>query len=148
MDQQQRALFYDGYKAALREDCKSIEPTPAWAKVVGKMLFPEIADPVEAGRRLNDKTNSNRDDRLSDDQERLIMRLAVEKRGYSAAHDYISDEIGMERGRPKERKDEARELLSRGEALLTEMKSVTERFERVVRSPLAVVDSSSKKSAA
>jgi hypothetical protein len=36
----QRALFYEGYREALRKDCQAIEPTPAWAKVVGKLLFP------------------------------------------------------------------------------------------------------------
>lgn len=142
---QQRKLWYESYRAALREDCKVIaDDSPGWAKAVGKILFPEIADPIEAGRRLNDKTNPNRDDRLSDEQERLVMRLAVEKRGYSAAHDYVSDEINMERGRAKARRDEALELLSRGEHLLTEMKQITERFERVVRSPLAAVDASKK----
>lgn len=145
MDQQQRALFYDGYRAALREDCKAIEPSPAWAKVVGKMLFPEIVDPVEAGRRLNDKTNPNREDRLSDEQERLIMRLAVEKRGFSAAHDYVSDEIGMERGKAKDRRDEALELQSRAERTLADFKQTMDRYERLMRSPLAAVE---KKSAA
>jgi hypothetical protein len=93
---------------------------------------------------LSDKTNPHREDRLSDEQERLIMRLAVERRGYSAAHDYITDEIGMERAKPKERRDEAGELLARGESLLAQMKAVTERFERVVRAPLSVVDTTKK----
>jgi hypothetical protein len=139
MENQQRALFYDNYRAALREDCKAIEPSPAWAKVVGKILFPEIADPVEAGRRLNDKTNPNRDDRLSDDQERLIMRLAIERRGFSAAHDFISDEIGMERAKPKDRGDEAVELQARAERTLAEFKQLMDRYERVTRSPIALV---------
>jgi hypothetical protein len=85
------------------------------------------------------RTGSTRtgEDRLSDEQERLIMRLAKERRGYSAAHDFITDEIGMERAKPKERRDEAGELLARGESLLAQFKAVTERFERVVarRSP-------------
>jgi hypothetical protein len=139
----QRALFYEGYREALRKDCQVIEPTPAWAKVVGKLLFPEL-DPDAAGRRLSDKTNPHREDRLSDEQERLIMRLAVERRGYSAAHDFITDEIGMERAKPKERRDEAGELLARGESLLAQFKAVTERFERVVRAPLSVVDTTKK----
>jgi hypothetical protein len=138
--EQQRALFYDSYRAALREDCKAIEPSPAWAKVVGKLFFPEIADPVEAGRRLNDKTNPNREDRLSDDQERLIMRLAIERRGFSAAHDYLSDEIGMERAKARDRKDEALELQSRAERTLAEFRSLMERYERLTRTPLAAVD--------
>jgi hypothetical protein len=140
MHQQQRALFYENYRAALREDCKAIaDYSPAWAKVVGKMLFPEISDPIEAGRRLNDKTNPNRDDRLSDDQERCIMRWAREKRGFSAALDYICDDTEFERTKPRDRKDEALELQARAEALLRELKQVTERQERLLRPPIAVV---------
>ncbi len=146
MDQQGgRKLFYDSYRDALRDDAKAAaDNSPAWAKLIGKLLWPGM-DPIEAGRKLNDKTNPNREDRLSDEEERLIMRLSVEKRGFSAGHDYISDEINMERGKAKARRDEALELLSRGEHLLTEFKQITERFERVVRSPLAAVDA--KKSA-
>lgn len=139
MDQQGRKLFYDGYREALRDDCKAIDDTAAWAKNVGKLLFPEIVDPIEAGRRLNDKTNPNRDDRLSDDQERLIMRLSVRKRGFSAAHDYISDEIEMERAKPKDRKDEMLELQGRVERGISELKSLMERQERLIRMPLASV---------
>jgi hypothetical protein len=107
MDQQQRALFYDNYRAALRDDCKAIsDHSPAWSKQVGLLLWPG-KDAIEAGRRLNDCTNPNRDDRLSDEEERLVMRLAVAKRGFSAGHDYISDEISMERAKPRERKEEA-----------------------------------------
>jgi hypothetical protein len=139
--QQQRALFYESYRAALREDCKAIDGTPAWAKVVGQRLFPEISDPVEAGRRLNDKTNPNRDDRLSDDQERLIMRLAREKRGFSAALDYICDDTEFERTKPKDRKDEMLELQGRIERSTSELRSLIERQERLVRSPLTDVSS-------
>ncbi len=147
MEQQQRALFYESYRAALREDCKAVDGTQAWAKVVGKILFPEISDPIEAGRRLNDKTNPNREDRLSDEQERHIMRLAREKRGFSAALDFICDDAEFERTTPKDRRDEAVELQARAERTLAEFKQVTERYERLIRSPLAVVDNS-KKSAA
>lgn len=139
MDQQQRALFYDNYRAALRDDCKAIsDNSPSWAKNVGHSLWPG-KDMIEAARRLNDCTNPNRDDRLSDEEERLVMRLAVAKRGFSAAHDYISDEISMERAKPRERKEEALDLQSRAERLLSELKQVTERQERLVRAPIAVV---------
>lgn len=146
MDDKTRALWYENYRAALRDDCKAIaDGSKAWAQVVGARLFPSITDQVAAGRRLNDLTNPNRDDRLTDDEERLIMRLAVEKRGFSAAHDFITDDIGMERGRPRERSDEALELMGRAERLMSEFKGVTERMERLASSPLALV---SKKSAA
>lgn len=139
-----RKLFYDGYREALREDCKAIgDDTAGWAKSVGRMLFPEITDPIEAGRRLNDKTNANRDDRLSDAQERLIMRMAVEKRGFSAAHDFICDETNLERSKPKDRRDEALELQSRAERLLVELRQITERQERLTRTPLASISSKS-----
>lgn len=143
MDQQQRALFHDNYRAALREDCKVVaDQSPAWAKTVGAMLWPG-KDPIEAGRTLNDKTNPNRDDRLADEEERLIMRLAVEKRGFSAAHDYISDEVGMERAKAKDRREEALELQTRAERSLAEFRHTVERYERLVRSPLTAVDKKS-----
>jgi hypothetical protein len=137
---QQRALFYDTYRAALREDCKAIaDMSAAWSKIVGAMLWPG-KDPIEAGRALLDRTNPERKDRLAEEEERLIMRLAVARRGFSAAHDYISDEIGMERAKPKDRRDEALELQARGERLLAEFQQTVQRFERLVRSPLTAVD--------
>lgn len=138
MEQQTRAMFYDGYRAALRDDCKAAaDNSPAWAKEIGHLLWPG-KDPLEAGRRLTDCTNPNRDDRLSDEEERLVMRLSVQKRGFSAAHDFITDEIAMERSKPKDRVDEASELMARGERLLAELRVITERQERLMRSPLAL----------
>lgn len=137
-----RKLFYDGYREALREDCKAIgDDTAGWAKTVGRLLFPEISDPIEAGRRLNDKTNPNRDDRLSDEQERLIMRLAVEKRGFSAAHDFICDDTNLERSTAKDRHDEALELQARAERLIVELRQIVDRQERLTRAPLASIKS-------
>lgn len=141
MDQQQRALFYENYRFALREDCKAIaDGSPAWAKVVGKILFPEITDPIDAGRRLNDRTNPGRDDRLTDEQERLIMRLARQKRGFSAALDFICDDTEFERTKPKDRRDEAAELIAREERILVELKQIMDRRERMAtQSPLALI---------
>jgi hypothetical protein len=68
------------------------------------------------------------------------MRLAIERRGFSAAHDYLSDEIGMERAKARDRKDEALELQSRAERTLAEFRSLMERYERLTRTPLAAVD--------
>lgn len=140
MDHQQRALFYDNYRAALRHDCKAIaDESPAWAKTVGKMLWPG-KDAIEAGRTLNDKTNENRADRLSDEEERLIMRLAIEKRGFSAAYDFLADEIGMERAKARDRKDEMVELQSRIERSTAELRELIARQERLVRAPIAAVE--------
>lgn len=140
MEQQhQRALWYENYRAALRDDCKAVaDNSPGWAKLLGAKLWPG-KDPIEAGRTLNDMTNPNRDDRLSDEHERLIMRLSVEKRGYSAAHDYVADEINMERAKPKDRRDEALELQARAERVLAELRDITMRQEKLSQSPLAVV---------
>lgn len=147
MEAQGRKLvgFYDSYRDALRDDCKAIADYSAgWAKTIGRILFPEIADPMEASRRLNDKTNPNREDRLSDDQERLIMRLAVQKRGFSAAHDFVTDDISMERSKAaKDPHDEALDLQARAERTLAELRHLMERQERLAASPLAFV---SKKS--
>jgi hypothetical protein len=135
----QAALFYENYYAALRDDCQAIEPSRAWAKVVGKKLFPEIVDAEEAGRRLADKLNPHRRDRLSDEQERLIMRLAKEKRGFSAALHFICDDIGFERPKALDPRDEALELIHREEQLIGELRSLLDRRERLSR--LTVVTS-------
>lgn len=131
-------LFYESYAAALRDDCKAIEPTKAWAKVVGKILFPE-KDADSAGRALDDKLNPNRRDRLSDEQERLVMRMAREAREFSAALAFICDDTDFERPKPKNARDEAFELQARAEHLLVELKLVTERQERLARSPLQTI---------
>lgn len=141
----QQEAWYESYRAALRDDCKAIEPSRAWAKVVGKMLFPEIADAEEAGRRLDDKTNPSRRDRLTDEQERFVMRKAKEARGFSAALNFICDDTDFHRPKPKDRRDEALELQSRAERLLVEFKHTVERMERLSQSPLSLV---SKKPAA
>lgn len=137
MSERDPQLFYDGYCAALRDDCKAIEPTEAWAKVVGKMLFPE-KEILAARGALLDKTNPEKRDRLTDEQERLIMTKAREVRGFSAALYHICDCTGFERPRAKAPKDEALELQSRGERLLAELKQITERQERLLRAPLSM----------
>jgi hypothetical protein len=136
---QQAALFYEHYYAALRDDCQAIEPSRAWSKVVGKHLFPEIVDAEEAGRRLSDKLNPNRRDRLSDEQERFIMRKAREARGFSAALAFICDDVGFERPKALDPKDEARELIHREEQLMAEFRQLLEKRERLSR--LSVVPS-------
>lgn len=148
MEQQreQRMLptFYENYRAALRDDCKAIEPTRGWAKIVGKMLFPEL-DADTAGRKLDDCTNPNRRDRLSDEHERMVMRLARERRGFSAALDFICDDTDFERPKPRDRKDEALELISRAERLVSEQRHVGDRLERLLSSPAALALVSTKK---
>lgn len=131
MQQPQAALFYENYSAALRDDCQAIEPSRAWAKVVGKILFPEIVDAEEAGRRLADKLNPNRRDRLTDEQERHVMRLAKRARGFSAALAFICDDTGFERPKAIDPKDEALELINREERLVTELRQLLDRRERL-----------------
>ena len=131
---EQPSLFYESYEEALRDDVRAC----GGLKMVGKLFFPE-KDTVGAGRALADKLNEARRERLTDEQERLVMRMAKERRGYSAAFHFICDDIGCERGRPLTPKDEAAELQRRGMDLVREMRSVADRYERVTQPPLQAI---------
>lgn len=132
MSEKQALLFYENYVSALKDDCMAIEPSRAWAKVVGKKLFPEKDDDA-AHRALLDKLNPNRADRLSDEQERMIIRLAREVRGFSAALAFLCDDTGFERPKALNPKDEALEIIAREERLLAELRQLMERRERLPR---------------
>jgi hypothetical protein len=100
------SLFYDSYLEALRDDVVAL----GGPKVVGKQLFPEKE--VEAARNtLNDCLNIARRERLTDEQERLIMRRARDSRGFSAALYFLCDDTGFERPQPKEIEDELARML-------------------------------------
>jgi hypothetical protein len=93
--------FYEGFYDALRDDVQAC----GGGKVVGHWFWPEKS--VEAARaRLADALNPERRERLSDEQERLIMRRAREARGFSAAICFLCDDTGFERPKalpPKDR---------------------------------------------
>jgi hypothetical protein len=69
-------------------------------------LWPEKSDPIAARNKLNDALNPERRDRLSHEQEMLIMRKAKEVRGWSAGIFYLCDEAGFDRPQPKDPQDE------------------------------------------
>jgi len=56
------------------------------------------------------RLNADRRERLSDEQERLIMRRAREARGFSAALYFICDDTGFERPRSRDPEDEKEKL--------------------------------------
>ncbi len=62
-------------------------------------------------RALADKLNAGRRERLSDEQERLLIRLAREKRGFSATLAYLCDETGFERPKAIAPADKAAQLM-------------------------------------
>lgn len=98
-------LFYEGWLEALADDVKAI----GGAKVVGAMFNPDLA--VEQARGwCNDRLNPNRRERFTDTQERHVMRLAREKRGFSAALYYLCDDTGFERPKANNPEDERAEL--------------------------------------
>ena len=138
MSDKEPLLFYESFTAALRDDCKAIEPSRAWAKVVGKLLFPE-KDPESAARALDDKLNPNRRDRFTDEQERLIMRKAREARGFSAALNFICDDTDFERPKARDPADEMAELQRRYIDSVAEQRRIAERMERLARAPIAVL---------
>lgn len=88
----QAELFYEDYFAALRDDVTAL----GGAKEVGRWFWPE-KEVMAARNKLNDALNSDRRERLSDEQERLIMRRAREARGFSAAVCFVCDDTGFER---------------------------------------------------
>ncbi len=99
-------LFYQSYEEALLNDVKAL----GGLQTVGKWFHPE-KDPITAGRTLADKLNPNRRERLTDEQERLIMRRARDSRGFSAALYFLCDDTGFERPQPKEIEDELARML-------------------------------------
>lgn len=98
-------LFYESWEEALKDDIKALGGT----KVVGKLLWADL-EVDHARNRLNDRLNTDRRERLSDSQERMIMRLAREARGFSAAMYYLTDDTGFERPKSRAPRDEMTEL--------------------------------------
>ena len=115
---------HDNWLDALRDDIKALGGT----KVVGVVLWPE-KDPEASGRRLNDMLNENKRDRLARDQERLIIRMAREQRGFSSALNYLCDETGFERPKPRDPLDEHTRLQREASRLMEEHALLTERME-------------------
>lgn len=94
---EQQELPLESYLEALRDDVKALGGSTA----VGGWFIPEKSD--EAKRNyVNDRLSAGRRERFSDDQIQLIMRRAVQRRGYSSAHYFLCDAIGTERPKPKD----------------------------------------------
>ena len=117
-------LFYESWEESLKDDIKAIGGT----KAVGKMLWADL-DQDLARNRLNDRLNPERRERLAESQERLIMRLAREKRGWSAAICYLADETGFERPKSKVPEDELTELIRQFTASVPMQKHNVDRIE-------------------
>jgi hypothetical protein len=132
----QPELFYEGYFEALRNDVAAV----GGSKKVGKLFWPE-KDAVAAGNKLNDCTNSDRRERLSDEQERLIMRLAREARGFSAAMIFICDDTGFERPRALAPQDESERLQRKIIDATQVLQSSIDRLERLTKPALQAVKS-------
>ena len=108
-------------------------------KKVGVMLRPELAEkPIAAAQWLRDCLNPDRAERLNPDQVFLLLRLA-RKAGYHAAKHWMDAELGYEQGRPLKPEDEAASLQSRGADLVRELRTITERLERLAQPPLSAV---------
>jgi hypothetical protein len=108
-----RKLFQEGWCQALRDDCIAIGGGKKnWAKELGPRMFPEKGEDEKAANTLHDKLNPDRRDRLTDEQERWIMREAGRIRGFSAANDYLQDEINFERSKPKDPKEQEDRVVS------------------------------------
>lgn len=119
-------LFYESWEEALKDDIKALGGT----KVVGKLLWPDLE--VDTARnRLNDRLNPERRERLSDTQERMIMRSSREARGFSAAMFYLADETGFERPKPRAPRDEMTELQRQFVDSVKLQARIAERIERL-----------------
>lgn len=127
-------LFYDSELEALRDDVNAL----GGPKEIGRWFWPEKS--LEAARNMvNDRLNAERRDRFSDDQRRLIIRKAREKRGFSATLFYLCDDTGFERPRPRDSADEQAQLVRVVQEATATLKNATERLERLARAPLAAV---------
>lgn len=127
-------LFYESYDQALRDDVKSL----GGLKVVGKWFFAE-KDPEAAGRALADRLNPERRERLSDEQERMIMRRARESRGFSAALCFIRDDTEFERPKARNPEDERVKLQREILEAARSFKHSVERLERLATAPLTTL---------
>lgn len=131
---EQAALFFDSWEEALRDDVRAL----GGSKKIGQLLYPE-KDVESAARTLNDKLNSGRRERLTDEQERMIIRMAGENRGHSAALHFLCDDTRFERTKPITPEESATRLqrefvdnIARGERILEE-------FKRLTKSPLQAI---------
>lgn len=126
-------LFYESWEDALKDDVRALGGT----KAVGVMLWPELEErPEKASSRLSDRIAPDRRERLSDEQERMIMRQAREKRGWSAAMCFLADDCGFERPLARAPQDEMAALQRSFMASVCAQESMLLRMER-----LAGVDS-------
>lgn len=119
-------LFYESWEEALKDDIKALGGT----KAVGKLLWPDL-DVDLARNRLNDRLNTERRERLSDSQERMIMRGAREARGFSAAMFYLTDETGFERPKSRAPRDEMTELQRQFVDAVKLQGKIADRIERL-----------------
>lgn len=126
-------LFYESWEEAMKEDIKAMGGT----KVVGKLLWPDL-DVDIARNRLNDRLNPERRERLSDSQERMIMRGAREAKGFSAAMYFLADETGFERPKSREPEDEIAELQREFITAVKKSQLIAERFERLTQPAIKV----------
>lgn len=127
-------LFYEGWYEGLRDDVRALGGT----KAVGCLLFPE-KDPLAARNKLNDALNAERRERLTQEQETMVIRLARERRGYSAALYWLCDEAGFERPAPRDPLDEAAELQREFIDSVKRQERIAARLEALTQAPIRAV---------
>lgn len=110
-------------------------------KKVGVLLRPELASkPQAASQWLRDCLNHDKPERMNPDQVFMLLR-AARVADYHAAKHWMDVELGYEQGRPLSPQDEAVSLTQRSQELVRELRTITERLERLSTPPLAVVRS-------
>jgi hypothetical protein len=115
---------------ALRDDVKAL----GGAKEVGAWFIPEKS--VEAQRNyVNDRISENRRERFQEDQVELIMRRAIDKRGYSAALWHECDVLGVERPKAKDPESERDRAMR---SFVAATKSLERSIEEVKRLGVAI----------
>jgi len=130
----QAALFFESWEEALRDDVRAL----GGPKAIGKLFYPE-KDVAAAARALSDRLNSTRRERLTDEQERLIVRMAGKSRGYSAALNFLCDDAQFERTKPLSPEDELAELQRRFIDAAGSVQAIGERIERLTKTPLQAI---------
>ena len=100
---EQEPLFFEDVNDALKYAAHG-----AGYKDLASELFPEKAmtSPETAARYLSDCLNSNRSEKLDQQQVQLILRRAKEA-GCHAAMNFIAGDAGYEQPVPRNAKDEA-----------------------------------------
>jgi hypothetical protein len=117
---------WESFLDALRDDVKALGGSTS----VGAWFNPEKSQQAQRNY-VNDRLSDERRERFSDEQLELLMRRAIQRRGYSAAHWYRCDVLGTERPRPKNPETEKERAMAAFVQAAATVKGAVEELKRL-----------------